>query len=69
MYQKGATGVGLGEHNSPRRAWGPRHALVSCAHQVGPLWYLFARIILKYSIKNPREVSAHLELWKIDSLT
>ena len=34
-----------------------------------PLWYLFAPIILKYSIKNPREVSAHLELCRIGSLT
>ena len=35
----------------------------------GPLWYLFAPIILIYSIKILREVSAHLELCRIGSLT
>ena len=48
--------VGLGEHNPPGRAQ------VACAHLVGPLWYLFSPIILIYSIKNPREVLAHLKL-------
>ena len=47
----------------------PRRAQVGCAHLVAPLWYLFAPIFIKYSIKNPREVSAHLELCRIGSLT
>ena len=55
--------VGRGGHNPPGRAWAPWRALV------GPLWYLFAPIFIKYSIKNPREVSAHLELCRIGSLT
>src|SRR3989337_3045648 len=29
--------VGRGGHNPPGRAWAPWHALVGCAHLVGPL--------------------------------
>ena len=50
--RRGAPEVGLGEHNPPGRAWAHWDAQVGCAHLVGPLWYLFAPIILKYSIKN-----------------
>ena len=60
--------VGLGEHNPPGCAWAPWRAQVGCAHLVGPLWYLFAPIFLKYSIKNLREVSSCLELCRIGSL-
>ena len=67
--RRGAPQVGLGEHNPPGRAWAPWRAQVGCAHLVGPLWYLFSLIILIYFIKNPREVSAHLELCRIGSLT
>ena len=61
--------VGRGGQHPPGRAWASWHAHVGCAHLVAPLWYLFAPIILKYSIKNPRGVSAHLELCRIGSLT
>ena len=61
--------VGWVEHNPPGCAWGPMHALVSCAHQVASLRWLFAPVFLIYSIKNPREVSAHLELCRIGILT
>ena len=60
--------VGLDEHNPPGRAWAPWRAQVGCAHLVGPFWYLFAPVILKYSIKNLREVSACLELCRIGSV-
>ena len=43
--------VGLGEHNPSGLAWAPWRAQVGCAHLVGPLWWLFAPIFLKYSIK------------------
>ena len=45
--------VGLGEHNPRGRAWAPQRTQVGCAHLVGPLWQLFAPIIIKYSIKSP----------------
>src|SRR3990170_4301131 len=61
--------VGRGGHNPPGRAWAPWRTQVGCAHLVGPLWYLLAPIILIYSIKIPPEVSAHLELCRIGSLT
>ena len=60
--------VGLGEHNPPGRAWAPWCRGELCPPG-GPLWSLFAPIFLKYSIKNLREVSAHLELCRIGSLT
>ena len=53
-------------HQGARGAW---RAQVGCAHLVAPLWYLLAPIFLIYSIKNLREVSAHLELCRIGSLT
>ena len=59
--------VGRGGHNPPGRAWAPWRTQVGCAHLVGPRWYLLAPKILIYSIKNPREVSAHLELCRIGS--
>ena len=61
--------VGRGGHNPPGRAWAPWCAQVGCAHLVGPLWQLFAPIILIYSIKVHCEVSAHLELCRIGGLT
>src|SRR5215216_6414522 len=61
--------VGLGEHNPPGRSWAPWRAQVGCAHLVGPLWYLFAPVFIIYSIKNLHEVSAHVELCRIGSLT
>ena len=67
--RRGESEVGRGEHNPPGRAWAPWRAQVGCAHLVGPLWYLFAPKIVIYSIKNPREISAHLELCRIGSLT
>ena len=67
--RRGASEVDLGEHNPPGRAWAPWRAQVGCAQLVGPLWYLFAPIFLKYSINFPRKVSAHLEMCKIGSLT
>ena len=66
--RRGAPEVGLGEHNPPGCTWAPWRAQVGCAHLVGPFWYLFAPKILIYSIKNPREVPAHLELCRIGSL-
>src|SRR5215216_4490220 len=39
--------VGRGEHNPPGRARGGWCALVSCAHQVAPLRYLFAPVFIK----------------------
>ena len=50
--RRGATEVGWAEHNPPGHAWGARRALVSCAHQVAPLWRLFALVFLIYSIKK-----------------
>ena len=48
-----STGGGpRGEHNPPGRAREPRRALVSCAHQGGPLRYLFAPIFIIYLIKK-----------------
>ena len=67
--RRGAPEVGRGGHNPPGRAWGPWHAQVGCAHLVGPLWQLFHPIILKYSVKNLREVLTHLELCRIGGLT
>ena len=64
-----APAVGRGGHNPPGRAWGAWRAQVGCAHLVGPFRQLFASIILKYSIKNLRQVSACLELCRIGSLT
>ena len=55
--------VGRGGHNPPGRAQ------VVCAHLVAPLWWLLAPVILKYFIKNLREVSACLELCRIGGLT
>ena len=46
-----------------------RRAQVGCAHPVAPLWWLLAPVFLKYSIKNPRGVSSHLELCRIGGLT
>jgi len=60
--------VGQGGHNPPGRAWAPWRAQVGCAHLLGRLWYLFAPIILIYSIKIPREVSAHFEMRRIGGL-
>ena len=60
--------VGRAGHNSPGGTTGPWRVQVGCAHLVAPLWYLFAPIILIYFIKNPREVSAHLELCRIGGL-
>jgi hypothetical protein len=51
--RRGTPEVGRGGHNPPGRAWAPWRAQVGCAHLVGPLWYLFAPIILIYSIKSP----------------
>ena len=45
--------VGRGGQHPPGRAWASWRAQVGCAHLVAPLWYLFAPIFLKYSIKNP----------------
>ena len=61
--------VGRGGQHPPRHAWASWRAQVGCAHLVAPLRYLLTPIILKYSIKTPREVSAHLELWRTGSLT
>ena len=61
--------VGRAEHNPPVRVWGARRALVSCAHQVAPLRWLFAPVFLIYSIKNAREVSACSELCRIGGPT
>ena len=58
--------VGRGGHNPRQGAW---RAQVGCAHLVAPLWWLSVPVILIYSIKNPREVSACLELCRIGSLT
>ena len=54
--------VGRGGHNPPGRARG------GCAHLVPPLWCLLAPVFLKYSINNPRGVSAHLEMCRIGGL-
>ena len=67
--ERWAPEVGLGGHNPPGHAWAPWRAQVGCAHLVGLLWYLFAPIFLKYSIKNLRKVSACLELCRIGGLT
>src|SRR3989337_2810754 len=67
--RRGASEVARGGHNPPGHAWAPWRAQVGCAHLVGPLWYLFSPIILIYSIKILREVSAHLELCRIGGLT
>ena len=66
--RRGAPEVDRGGHNPPGRAWAPSHTQVDCAHLVGPHWYLFAPIILIYSIKIPHEFSAHLELCRIGGL-
>ena len=34
--RRGAPEVGWAKHNPPGRAWGPKRALVSCAHQLAP---------------------------------
>ena len=64
-----APGVGRGGQHPPGRAWAYWRAQVCCAHLVALLWYLFAPIFIKYSIKIPRGVLAHLELCRIGSLT
>ena len=61
--------VGLGGQHPPGRIWASWRAQVGCAHLVALLWYLFAQIFIKCSIKNPQEVSYHLELCRIGSLT
>ena len=67
--RRGAPEVGRGGQHPPGHVWASWHAQVGCAHLVAPLWYLFAPKILIYSIKNPREVSTHLEFCRIGSLT
>ena len=69
IYQKMGTGGGPGWAQSTRARLGLLVRPGGLSYPVAPLWYLFAPIILKYSIKNPREVSAHLELCRIGSLT
>src|SRR3990170_4675860 len=65
--RRGAPEVDRGGHNPQGRAWAPWRTQVGCAHLVGPLWYLLAPVILKYSIKILREVSALLEMCRIGS--
>ena len=67
--RRGAPEVGRGGHHPPGRAWASWRPQVGCAHLVAPLWYLFSPVFIKYSIKSPREVLAHLELCRIGSLT
>ena len=67
--RRGAPEVGRGGHSPPGHAWGAWRAQVACAHLVAPLWCLLAPVFLKYSTKNPRGVSAHLELCRIGGLT
>ena len=69
----------LGQNDLYTRRWAPElgrggqhppgRTQVGCAHLVALLRYLFAPIFIKYSIKNPWEVSAHLELCRIGNLT
>ena len=61
--------VSLGEHNPPGRAWAPWRAQVGCAHLVGPPLVLIGSNIPHVFHKKSSEVSAHLELCRIGSLT
>ena len=67
IYQKMGTEGGLRRVAPTRARLGLLARPGGLCHLVALPWYLFAPIFIKYSIKNPRGVSAHLELCRIGS--
>ena len=68
IEQRGGAGGHRGGHNPPGCAWGPRHALVSCAPLGLPLRYFFSPLDVFWSKKIHKKFRCVWTLFGTDIL-